>query len=98
MRTMIQILVAVLMALTVLSVHAERRPHLVLAGPLAAVSFPLIHMVESGTLADLAETVEFVSWRIPINCVYLHSRTRLMYLPCRPTSRQTCTTAVLTLS
>lgn len=65
MKMMIQILVAALMAFTVLSVHAERKPHLILAGPLAAVSFPLIHMVESGALADLAETVEFVSWRDP---------------------------------
>lgn len=65
MRTVIKIFIAVLMALTALSVYAERKPHLTLAGPLAAVSFPLIHMVESGALADLAEKVEFVSWRDP---------------------------------
>lgn len=65
MKMMIQILVAALMAFTALSIHTERKPHLILAGPLAAVSFPLIHMVESGG---------------------------------RPTSQQTCTTALLTLS
>lgn len=45
--------------------QAEPRQRLLLAGPLSAVSNPLIHMVESGALADLAERVEFVSWRDP---------------------------------
>src|SRR5690606_11389578 len=40
-------------------------PNLVLAGPFASVSNPLIHMVESGALADVAGKVEFVSWRDP---------------------------------
>lgn len=38
---------------------------LVLAGPTAAVSFPLIHMVESGALADWADQVEFRHWKNP---------------------------------
>ena len=38
-----------------------RLPKLTLSGPYAAVSYPLIHMVESGALADLAQTVEFVA-------------------------------------
>ena len=45
--------------------QAEPRQRLLLAGPLSAVSNPLIHMVESGALADLAERVGFVSWRDP---------------------------------
>lgn len=40
-------------------------PKLTLAGPFAAVSNPLIHMVESGALKDVAETVEFVAWKDP---------------------------------
>jgi NitT/TauT family transport system substrate-binding protein len=40
-------------------------PKLVLAGPYAAVSNPLIHMVESGALRDVAEQVEFVAWKDP---------------------------------
>ncbi|HRP95969.1 MAG TPA: ABC transporter substrate-binding protein [Rhodocyclaceae bacterium] len=44
---------------------ADKLPRLVLAGPTAAVSFPLIHMAESGALADIAESVEFVAWRDP---------------------------------
>jgi len=42
-----------------------RLPKLTLSGPYAAVSYPLIHMVESGALADLAQTVEFVAWKDP---------------------------------
>lgn len=47
------------------SATAPKLPRLVLAGPYAAVSFPLIHMVESGALKDLAETVEFLPWKDP---------------------------------
>ncbi|MGB6242433.1 MAG: ABC transporter substrate-binding protein [Castellaniella sp.] len=38
---------------------------LVLAGPTAAVSFPLIHMVETGALAGWADQVEFRHWKNP---------------------------------
>jgi len=40
-------------------------PKLVLSGPYAAVSNPLIHMVESGALTDVAEVVEFRPWKDP---------------------------------
>ncbi len=57
---------SVLVAATALPVAAaEKLPRLVLAGPPASVSNPLIHMVESGALADLADEVQFVSWRDP---------------------------------
>ncbi len=44
---------------------APRRARLVLAGPYATVSFPLIHMAESGALAGFAEQVVFTGWRTP---------------------------------
>lgn len=40
-------------------------PKLVLSGPYAAVSNPLIHMVESGALKEVAELVEFRPWKDP---------------------------------
>jgi len=55
----------VVLAALVGTAHAQKLPRLVLAGPMASVSNPLIHMVESGALADLAERVEFVPWRDP---------------------------------
>lgn len=45
--------------------YASKLPRLLLAGPFASVSNPLIRMAESGALADVAEKVEFVSWRDP---------------------------------
>ena len=40
-------------------------PKLILAGPYAAVSNPLIHMVDSGALKDVADVVEFRPWKDP---------------------------------
>lgn len=38
---------------------------LVLSGPPAAVSYPLVHMAQSGELTDLADKVELKIWRTP---------------------------------
>ena len=45
--------------------QAERLPKLVLSGPPAAVSTPLIHMIETGALKDVADSVEFHLWKDP---------------------------------
>jgi NitT/TauT family transport system substrate-binding protein len=42
-----------------------RLPKLVLAGPPAMVSAPLIHMLESSALVDIADSVEFHTWKDP---------------------------------
>ncbi|HNI51025.1 MAG TPA: PhnD/SsuA/transferrin family substrate-binding protein [Azospira sp.] len=47
------------------AIAAEKIQKLTLSGPFAAVSYPLIHMAESGALKDVAETVEFVPWKDP---------------------------------
>lgn len=44
---------------------AGKLDRLTLSGPFAAVSYPLLHMVDSGALKDLAETVEFLPWKDP---------------------------------
>lgn len=64
MNTSIRLLLTVLLFVCG-PVMAEKLPRLVLAGPSSSVSNPLIHMVESGALGDLADKVEFVSWRDP---------------------------------
>ena len=63
--------------------QAEPRQRLLLAGPLSAVSNPLIHMVESGALADLAECVEFVSWRDPdqLRLIALNGQADVLAVP-----------------
>ncbi len=41
------------------------RERLILSGPPATVSFPFIHMIETGALASLAQGVEFHLWTNP---------------------------------
>lgn len=59
------LLLGLWLVVAAVAVQAEPRERLILAGPPAAVSFPLIHMVESGALDDLADRVEFVLWSNP---------------------------------
>lgn len=68
MRTLLRRLGGLLLAGTLAGMapaHAERLPRLVLAGPAASVSTPLIHMLETGALKDVADQVEFVTWKDP---------------------------------
>lgn len=44
---------------------ADKLERLVITGPPAAVSFPLVYMVANGALDDLAEEVVFTPWRDP---------------------------------
>jgi len=56
----------VVLLFTVLSVSAkaetDKIDHLVLSGPFASVSHPLIHMVETGALSNFAHEVSFKPW------------------------------------
>lgn len=52
-------------AAAVASASGARLPKLTLAGPAGTVSAPLLHMIETGALAQFAERVEFVAWRDP---------------------------------
>ena len=56
---------------------------LVLSGPFAAVSNPLIHMVESGALSDVAEDVAFISWKNPdqLRVMALDGNTHFLAMP-----------------
>lgn len=61
---MLGILVLTVLTLPMVSA-AEKVDKLMLSGPFAAVSNPLIHMVESGALSDVASEVEFRPWTGP---------------------------------
>ena len=43
----------------------EKLEKLVLSGPMATVSHPLLHMIQTGALDDVAKKVEFVLWKNP---------------------------------
>ena len=52
----------------VVNVNAEeiqKVDKLILSGPMSSVSHPLIHMIETGALNDVAEKVEFKLWKSP---------------------------------
>ncbi len=58
-------LVLLLAAMSWQVVASDKIEKLVLSGPFAGVSNPLIHMVETGALNDIAYTVEFRPWKGP---------------------------------
>lgn len=58
-------LLALILNLATPAGAAEKLPKLTLAGPFAAVSWPLIHMTETGALKDVAAEVDFVAWKNP---------------------------------
>lgn len=43
----------------------EKLKKIVITGPFATVSHPILHMIESGALSDVAEKVEFRLWKNP---------------------------------
>ncbi len=47
------------------NISAQKLEKLVLSGPVASVSHPLVHMVQTGALNDIAKKVEFVLWKNP---------------------------------
>lgn len=82
-RAALRLLATLVVALLALSAQAQKLPRLVLAGPPASVSDPLIRMVDSGALADVADKVEFVSWRDPdqLRAMALDKRADVLAMP-----------------
>ena len=74
---------AFLLVTGIVHAQAQKLPKLTLAGPSAAVSNALIHMVDSGALADIAEVVEFVPWRDPdqLRVMALDGRADVLAMP-----------------
>ncbi len=66
-----------------LTAQAQPMPKLTLAGPAASVSVPLIHMVETGALKEVAREVEFVIWKDPdqLRVLALSGKADFMAMP-----------------
>ena len=77
------VLCAFLLVTGIVHAQAQKLPKLTLAGPSAAVSNALIHMVDSGALNDIAEVVEFVPWRDPdqLRVMALDGRADVLAMP-----------------
>ncbi len=54
-----------LLTVAISALATEKLEQITLAGPFAAVSDPLIRMVESNALADVTKKLEFVVWKNP---------------------------------
>lgn len=54
-----------LIAISITILNAQKLEKLVLSGPVASVSHPLVHMAATGALDDLAKKVEFKLWKNP---------------------------------
>ena len=60
-----------------------KRPKLVLAGPFALVSYPLMRIADSGALRDVAEQAEFTTWKNPdqLRALAIQSSADLVAMP-----------------
>ncbi len=56
---------------------------LILSGPMASVSHPLLHIIESGSLKDVAKDISFVMWKNPdeLRALTLRGRTDFIAIP-----------------
>ncbi|MCD6173221.1 MAG: ABC transporter substrate-binding protein [Sulfurimonas sp.] len=66
--------------LTLSATEFKKVDKLILSGPMASISHPLLHMIESGALDDVANKVEFVMWKNPDELRALTLRGRANYI------------------
>ena len=60
-----KILLTIALAFSVQANEIKKVDTLVLSGPMASVSHPLLRMIETGALKDVAKNVKFVMWKSP---------------------------------
>jgi len=60
-----KIVLGLVLLFAINTVAQEKMDKLVLSGPMASVSHPLIHMIETGALKDVAQKIEFRMWNNP---------------------------------
>lgn len=78
---MFKILITTLILLSCINMNAEEKlKKLVLSGPVASVSHPLIYMVKTGALSDIAEEIEFKLWKNPDELRALTLRNRVDFI------------------
>lgn len=65
MRSFIHNFFAILLLLSAVATANERVDKIVIAGPFASVSHPILHMIKTDALSDVAKNVEFKLWKNP---------------------------------
>lgn len=64
MKTVLRVISLLLVVATLVQAE-EKREKIVIAGPFASVSHPILHMIETKALADISKEVEFKLWKNP---------------------------------
>jgi len=64
-------------------IASEKIEKLVIAGPFASVSHPIMHMIETGALSDVAKKVEFRLWKNPdeLRAMVLNKKVQFTAVP-----------------
>ncbi|MBU3013329.1 ABC transporter substrate-binding protein [Poseidonibacter lekithochrous] len=75
--------IALILLSTINLSASEKIEKLVLSGPVASVSHPLIHMIKTGALRDIAKKVEFRLWKNPdeLRALTLRNRADFIAIP-----------------
>ncbi len=78
-----KLLILVGLVLALGATEFKKVDKLVLSGPMASVSHPMLHMIESGALNDVAHKVEFVMWKSPdeLRALTLRGRADFIAIP-----------------
>jgi NitT/TauT family transport system substrate-binding protein len=68
----IGLMIALLFTINVNATEIKKLDKIVLSGPMASVSHPLFHMIETGAMNDVAKKIEFRLWIILMNLEHIH--------------------------
>ena len=74
------IVIIVSLILSLNAAEFQKQEKLILSGPMASVSHPLLHMIETNALSDIADKVEFIMWKNPDELRALTLRGRADYI------------------
>lgn len=72
-----------LFAIPILLFSAPKMDKLIIAGPVATISHPIFHIIQSGALNDVAKTVEFRLWQNPdeLRAILLKKEAHFVAIP-----------------
>ena len=61
----ISLSIALLFTININANQIKKVDKLILSGPMATVSHPIFHMIDTGALDDVAKNIEFIMWKNP---------------------------------
>lgn len=78
-----KIKIYLLTLLTITAVYASSEDKIIVAGPFASVSHPIMHMMKTDALKDLGKKIEFRLWKNPdeLRALVLNSDVKFIALP-----------------